>query len=66
MGISVKDNRLWLKVYKWIKGGIFNGVLADGTSLSENMPAPEMGPQGIIHGTYDVGGIIRPLMIWVS
>jgi DNA-binding GntR family transcriptional regulator len=43
MTISVKDNRLWLKVYEWIKSGIFNGVLADGVPLSENMLAQETG-----------------------
>ncbi|MDR0652535.1 MAG: GntR family transcriptional regulator, partial [Synergistaceae bacterium] len=43
MGISVRDNRLWLKVYEWIKGGIFSGALADGTPLSENMLAQETG-----------------------
>jgi DNA-binding GntR family transcriptional regulator len=43
MSISVRDNRLWLKVYEWIKSGIFNGVLADGAPLSENMLAQETG-----------------------
>ncbi|MDR1651276.1 MAG: GntR family transcriptional regulator [Synergistaceae bacterium] len=43
MDVSVRDNRLWLKVYEWIKSGVFSGALAGGEPLSESMLAQETG-----------------------
>ncbi|GHS88926.1 GntR family transcriptional regulator [Synergistales bacterium] len=39
---TIKNDRLWIKAYDWIKKEIFNGSLKEGMPLSESMLAQEV------------------------